>query len=80
MCCEIFKTVESSFHPFVCTKRQTQSHPLGQIDYMFESFWELWLSAECAWAVWNRLMAFLEGTKVSLKFLGVLCNASYWQV
>lgn len=36
MCCGIFKTAEGSFHPFVCLKRQTQSHPLGQIDYMFE--------------------------------------------
>lgn len=24
--------------------------------------------------------AFSEGTKVSLKFLGVLCNASCWQI
>lgn len=49
------------------------------IMYMKEFLGALAL-AECAWVVWKRLTALSEGTKVSLKFLGVLCNASHHQI
>lgn len=69
------------FSPFrLCIETHTVSPHGTDSLCIWKSFWELWLSDECAWVVWNRLTAFSEGTKVSLKFLGVLCNASCWQI
>lgn len=67
--------------PFcLCAEAHTVSPHGTDTLCIWKSFWELWLSDECAWVVWNKLTAFSEGTKVSLKFLGVLCNANCWQI
>lgn len=51
MCCGIFNTAESSPHPFVCAWVHALALPIGQIPNVFERVCELWLSAECVWAV-----------------------------
>lgn len=78
--CETLKNVESSFHPFEFAERHTQPHPMRQINYAFERISGSSGFLHSVWVIWNRLMTSSKGAEVSLKFLGVLCNANYWQV
>lgn len=57
MCCGIFTSAGSSSHPVVCAWRHAQTFPVGQIPNVFESLCELWLSAECVWAISNRQLS-----------------------
>lgn len=57
-----------------------QAHSLGQINYTYEGICGSSGFLHSVWVIGNRLMISLKGTKVSLKFLAVLCNAKYWQV